>query len=390
MSISTTYMSAGRRSMTALKRGTTNITKSISSWFTTETLEVSFGDSTGRPGATYQFDLSQLSAFLSSGWRVQKVATPTEDGNWESKTKTSSVSSSETKGNTASSSTSYSSQTTGTSSLSSSSIGSSNSITNTHGTSSQEGLSANETSYWETTRVITLSRTRVNPKAVLTSMISVAQESYSEGKQIEDIRYNDIVSYYLATVADTARRGNGVLSEATNLMPLARRVVDSIFSSMSSAESAAEEVSEKSTANRQKEVNRQFDALVSQSKAKMIADGTYNGTVWPSVLAGIERQRSEALDKAAEASSSVKVSAHQAIASAKGSAFASVLSVMQSIVTAADQRKVTVIEMQNNVVKWMLDYAGAAGAPTYSGPESIANIIDRFGFASVASGAGIS
>ena len=46
----------------------------------------------------------------------------------------------------------------------------------------------------------------------------------------------------------------------------------------------------------------------------MVSDGTYNGTVWPSVLAGIEHQRSHSLDALKDESVTLKLSAYGDIA----------------------------------------------------------------------------
>ena len=68
---------------------------------------------------------------------------------------------------------------------------------------------------------------------------------------------------------------------------------------------------------REAEINRQFDAKIEQSKAQMVANGTYNSVVWPSVVAGVERERQNALSNLSSAIGELETS----IAQIKSNAF---------------------------------------------------------------------
>ena len=211
------------------------------------------------------------------------------------------------------------------------------------------------------------------------SMTDSFTEAYNSGRGIEDRRYNEIVSLYSLMLSRSESEGNSIVIGATDLMPVANRLLEAVMSSVGDADSASDEISEASTKNRERDVNRQFDNLIAQTKAQMITNGTYNNTLWPSVQAGIERQRSEALDKAKEAGMSVKLNAKSSVATLRANVGAQILTAMQGIVTANDQRKLTVVELRNTVLKWMLDYIGTR-EESYPELEEIATVAERMGF----------
>lgn len=66
--------------------------------------------------------------------------------------------------------------------------------------------------------------------------------------------------------------------------------------------------------SRTAEINRQFDAKIAQARSQMVTAGTYNGTVWPSVESGFERDRAYALNDLVDEIARIKVDVYGKIA----------------------------------------------------------------------------
>lgn len=341
----------------------------VSKWFETETMTVSFGEYEGRPSADYTLKAEVLPRFLESGWRIVSVVNSGENGEWV-----------ETGGTTTNSTT--------TSKNNSESI-SNGDLTNTTSTASNGSTSttlplAEAPAHWHTWQTVKLQRRRLVPEFVMQTMTDDFAAAYNSGRAVEDERYRSVISLYTLMLDRSEKEGNEFIDGSTDLLPLAGRMADAVISSVERSGSAALEVGSRSAKTLKADVNAQFDALVSQAKAKMVADGTYNGTVWPSVLAGIEKKRAEALGKAEESAAELKMNAYQTAAST-GQVAGALLSAMQSVTDAADKRKVTAVELRNNVLKWMLDYIGSR-EETYPEVADLATVTERMGFSYASAG----
>lgn len=372
MTVNTLTPIDAKNAVTDISR-TAKTNHDVSKWFETETLTLSFGEYVGRPSADYTLKAEVLPRFLESGWTIVGVASAGEDGNWVETGGTKTTSTSKTTTVPAATNSDGNTET-----------GSGISTSKNESESTSQPL-AESPAHWHAWQTVTFRRRRLVPEYVMQTMTDDFADAYNTGRKVEDTRYADIVSLYSLMLNRSENEGNAIVREATDLLPLANSLADAVLSSVKSSGSAAAEVAAQSSATRKADVNAQFDALVSQAKAKMIEDGTYNGTVWPSVLAGIEKKRSEALDKAEESAASVKMSAYQSAASSGGSAAGAILSAMQSVANAADQRKVTVVELRNNVLKWMLDYI-ASREETYPEVEDLATLTERLGFSYASAG----
>lgn len=359
--------------------------RDVSQWFETETLEVNFGETVGRPSADAALKYEYIVSFLQSGWTIDAVVDSGEGGNWVQVGGSTTVSKSQqfypdfqdsmfAAGFNGLESDLYS-KTHGFAFIQ---RGYRNSTPLT--VSQSESTPSNDApAYWAAWQKIRLKRRRLVAERVMQSMVDSFASAYNEGRAIEDARYNEVVSLYSLMLSRSEAEGNEIVSGETDLMPLANRMAEAVLASVDKADEDADEAAELVVENRERDVNRQFDLLVAQTKAQMVTNGTYNGTIWPSVHAGIERQRSEALGKAREAGTTARLNVRQSVATLRSNVLGSLLQSMQSVASAADQRKVTVVEMRNSVLKWMLDYIGSR-EESYPELEEVATVAERMGF----------
>lgn len=343
----------------------TEPTRNVSQWFLDEKIELDFGDSVGRPSENILLQKEYITRFLENGWTIDAVLSTSSDGEWQSVS--SSEAFSDTRGYSGSGGTEES--------------------TSSH-TESGENSITGGSAFWYAKQRVRLKRRRMQPEKVLQDMVTSFTEEYNSGRKIDDARFNEMVSLYGVLLKDNVTEGNDILNQAishSNPTYFLDKLYNSIWSEFNSATWKVEEIYKGAQDDATADVNRQFDALLSQTKAQMITNGTYNSTVWPSVAAGIERQRTAALVKAKSEARKIGVDAITSLGSAKASAASALLAAQNAISDSLDKRRITVVEMRNSVLKWMLDFMEKR-EEVYPELEEISAAAERLGFSVGAAG----
>lgn len=343
----------------------TEPTRNVSQWFLDEKIELDFGDSVGRPSENILLQKEYITRFLENGWTIDAVLSTSADGEWQS------VSSSEAFSDT----NQYVSS------------GESSNSSSSHSESGENSVTGGS-AFWYAKQRVRLKRRRMQPEKVLQDMVTSFTNEYNSGRKIDDARFNEMVSLYGVLLKDNVTEGNAILNQAINAANPAyflNKLYNSIWSEFNSATGKVEEIYKGAQDDATADVNRQFDALLAQTKAQMITNGTYNSTVWPSVAAGIERQRTAALVKAKSEARKIGVDAITSLGSAKASAASALLAAQNAISDSLDKRRVTVVEMRNSVLKWMLDFMEKR-EEVYPELEEISAAAERLGFSVGAAG----
>jgi hypothetical protein len=175
--------------------------------------------------------------------------------------------------------------------------------------------------------------------------------SYNEGRKINSDRYDEICRVLAAmlsstqTVVSNSDVGSGIDDKFYYIeQTLTDRMRAIALPSIEEVEDITARVDARAAqwlASREADINRQFDARLEQSKAQMVANGTYNSVVWPSVMAGIEKERQYALSNLASAMGELE----SAIAQIKEGAYAQKM----SRVELAQKVETTIAEMRSNL-----------------------------------------
>lgn len=366
-----------------------------SAWFKTEVCELDFGEYVGRPVQNIALHKSMLSYYLANGWYVDAVLGGGSGGKWESvatsRNKTKGSASSESSGesggsSSASSSSNASVSESGSSHSQGSSSGSSSGHTSASGKSGNAGESeATSTQdggpYWYAYTRIRLKRRKMQTELVLKDMVRSFTKAYNEGRQINDERYDELVSLYALMLSRTEDEANAFAGlSADDFKPLAEMITGAIRKAMEDYRDAlggADDI----VAARIDEINRKFDALLAEAKSKMVSAGTYNSTVWPTTASGIERDRQIALKDAG----SLKLDVYGKIASMTADIGGKLLDCEIRILEMQNKMMLGPTEIRNQVFKWMLDFMERRD-DDYPGLESISQIAERLGYSEGATG----
>jgi len=379
-----------------------------SSWFKTETMELDVGEYVGRPQAAALFHTSFIMPLLAEGWYIDAVLSSKEGGEWiTTATATASQNGSASNRSTASSETENdaSSSATSTSQVNQvqsgvysgykdvnvgdtkgSSKGKSKGTSKADGSSSTSGTSTTSTTqkggpWWYAYQKLRLKRRKMQSELVLKDMIASFTKAYNEGRQINDERYDELVALYAIMLSRTEDEANafGGLS-AEDFKPLAKMVTDALKDALEKYSASVDNLPEDWMQSRIDEVNRKFDALLSQAKSKMVSEGTYNTTVWPTTVSGIERDRQLALNDLKDDMVTLRVEVMGRIATMTADVGTKLLDCEIRFIEAQQKMLLGPTEIRNTVFKWMLDFMERR-EDDYPGLEQIATIAGQLGYA---------
>ena len=372
-----------------------------SSWFKTETMELDVGEYVGRPQAAALFHTSFIMPLLAEGWYIDAVLSSKEGGEWVTiATATASQSGSSTNKSNAKSETKSAAKSDATSSAPyatsgfidmtgeshGSSSGTSSGTSETTGDASTSGSSTSTTEqqggpWWYAYTKLRLKRRKMQSELVLKDMISSFTKAYNEGRQINDERYDELVALYalmLSRTEDEANAFGGLSTE--DFKPLADAVVAACKDALEKYGASADNIPADWMQSRIDEINRKFDALVAQAKSDMISKGTYNSTVWPTTMSGIERDRQLALNGLKDDMVTLKVDVLGKIAAMKADIGQKLLDCEIRIIEAQQKMLLGPTEIRNTVFKWMLDFMERR-EDDYPGLEQLATIASQLGYA---------
>ena len=372
-----------------------------SSWFKTETMELDVGEYVGRPQAAALFHTSFIMPLLAEGWYIDAVLGSNDGGEWittatataaqNGSSKNKSKAKSESKSEAESEAESQAPYATNgfidmTGESHGTSKGSSSGTSETEGEASTSGSSTTSTQqhggpWWYAYTKLRLKRRKMQSELVLKDMIASFTKAYNEGRQINDERYDELVALYALMLSRTEDEANafGGLS-ADDFKPLADAVIAACKDAMEKYGASADNIPADWMQSRIDEINRKFDALVAQAKSDMISKGTYNSTVWPTTMSGIERDRQLALNGLKDDMVTLKVDVLGKIAAMKADIGQKLLDCEIRIIEAQQKMLLGPTEIRNTVFKWMLDFMERR-EDDYPGLEQLATIASQLGYA---------
>ena len=244
----------------------------------------------------------------------------------------------------------------------------------------EETVSADETDpYWCAWQKIRLERRRMQAELVLQSMVDTFVANFNEGRKINVDRYEELVALYALMVSQTQDDAANIDLDSIDFEPLFDEVKAAIKEKLSEYQSVADQIPSDWLESRKADINLKFDNLIGEARAKMVSDGTYNGTIWPSVLAGIEHQRSHALDALKDESVTMKLTAYGDIAKTTASLYGQMIDSQVRVFEGLKSKKTTPITLRNEVLKWMYDFMERR-TDDHVKIEELATLVEQMGY----------
>ena len=244
----------------------------------------------------------------------------------------------------------------------------------------EETVSADETDpYWCAWQKIRLERRRMQAELVLQSMVDTFVDNFNEGRKINVDRYEELVALYALMVSQTQDDAANIDLDSIDFEPLFDEVKAAIKEKLSEYQSVADQIPSDWLESRKADINLKFNNLIGEARAKMVSDGTYNGTIWPSVLAGIEHQRSHALDALKDESVTMKLTAYGDIAKTTAELYGQMIDAQVRVFEAIKSKKTTPITLRNEVLKWMYDFMERR-TDDHVKIEELATLVEQMGY----------
>jgi hypothetical protein len=395
-------------------------------WFEMETITLSVGEFAGRPNENTVLKSSLVGWLIGEGWRIHSIDGHSV-GHWKTGSK-STTTSSTTADSTASSSstsdsTSHSSsdssansssesesgklvagslvtdtvagatdhwsfenavKSSGSSSGKTTADGSSHSGSSGSGSSHEEGGGQSDVSseadgspYWAAWNTIVLKRKSLKGDRVLKDMIAELVKAYNRGQTINIDRYEELVNLYALLLSNTEDELRAFSLDPDDFKPLIDEVLDACRDALANFRNKVEDLPDDWMQSRIDEINRKFDKLLEEARSRLITQGLYNGTVWPTTESGIERDRQLALNDLKDDMVTVKIDAYGKIATLTGDIGKSVIDAATKLCSLqAEALKPT--EMRNTVFKWMLDFMERR-EDEQPGLDAVSSAIEKFG-----------
>ena len=180
-----------------------------------------------------------------------------------------------------------------------------------------------------------VTRRIVDAEKMLKSMVDDYTKAYNEGRELNDSRYDEIVTLY--SVMQNSSEVDWITREAGNTTAeaLILTLTDALDSDYDTYADDTEDLLDDYGTNLLAGINIRFDNLLTSAAQDLTNRGMYNSTVWAATSAGIETQRTYALNDANDKIAQTRVNQKNTLHSAK--------STMRSKVIQATERVWTLI-----------------------------------------------
>ncbi len=141
----------------------------------------------------------------------------------------------------------------------------------------------------------TLQRRAIKPESVLDDLVESYTDAYNEGRKLNDQRYDDLVVLYKAVLSESQDEWDSLLSKDDAYEAVIEALISSIVSDHSTYAADVEGSLDDYGDSIRLQINTRFDNELTKAKNSLVSRGMYNSTLYETLSAGIERERTLAL-----------------------------------------------------------------------------------------------
>lgn len=232
-----------------------------------------------------------------------------------------------------------------------------------------------------------LSRRAIRPENALQTLINAQTGAFNEGRNLNDARYDDLVAVYASVLNKTETELNNISTDNNTYEGLVELIISSLDSDFTAYDTATAALMVDFGASELLRINTKFDAMIASQKSGLINRGMYSSTIWTTVEAGIERERSFAItdlnDKLNERKLTVEERAFRARVDIRTKILAARDRLHAQLAGSAEQHTI----IRNKVVEAMIGFMERR-EDAYPSVDSIANVATNLGAGSVNSPGG--
>ena len=137
-----------------------------------------------------------------------------------------------------------------------------------------------------------LERTEIKANKVLQDLVRDYVEAYNQGRSINDARYDDIIRIWTAVLNQSQDEWGTLQGDDVDYDVLVEGLIDGISTDHSDYDGDTAKSLDNWGGSERTRIADQFDSQVSKAQSDLISRGLNNTTVWSTVNAGVERERS--------------------------------------------------------------------------------------------------
>jgi len=216
------------------------------------------------------------------------------------------------------------------------------------------------TGYWTSTGkpigTWTLSRRVLKPEEALKDLTESFIEAYNTGRELNDTRYDEIVTLYSVMLDKTEDELNSLESDDTTYDDLIDNILAAMETDFAEYDGNVDGLFDSYGNAQRTRINQQFDNQVAEQRSSLIDRGMYNSTLWNTTEAGIERERARALTDLEDSILERKVGLEDRQYTLKSEMRGRILAARDRLRASLQDRDTNHITLRNNVLNALLAF----------------------------------
>jgi len=201
-----------------------------------------------------------------------------------------------------------------------------------------------------------LKRRVLRPESALRDLIISFTNAYNTGRNLNDQRYDEIVTLYTVMLDKSEDEMNSLSSDNSTYDDLVETILAELSASWTTLSADLTGVYDDYGTDATDRINTQFDNRVAEARASLIDRGAYNSTIWDSINTGIERERASALGELADKITDRDVALKDRLYSLKADMQTKILAARDRIRSYVQNSEIQTIGMRNQVLQALLQF----------------------------------
>jgi hypothetical protein len=155
-------------------------------------------------------------------------------------------------------------------------------------------------SYPDGTVHYSFSRRVLKPEKALKELTDSYTEAYNDGRQLNDQRYDDLLVLWLSILDKTEDSFNALESDDDTFETAINLLIAQLETDHTSYETDVDGHLTAFGVSQRLDINTRFDSELTKAEQSLIDRGMYSSTLWTTMSAGIERERTRSLNEFAD------------------------------------------------------------------------------------------
>ena len=224
-----------------------------------------------------------------------------------------------------------------------------------------------------------LKRRKLQAERVLGDMIQEFTDAYNEGREINDRRYDEIVTLYDKMLDKSEDEITTLDSTVSSYDTLITAVLNNLPTDFTAHETDVGTLLDDWGDSRRDEIATQFDNELAKAKQALVTRGMYNTTVWTSVSAGIETQRAKALTDLEDKIVERKLVSKDRLHTIRVDMRKNMIDAYHRMLGVKHDHSLKTLDFRNAILGAMLNFMERR-SDEYPGLDSLADIAAKLGY----------